>query len=177
MPVLCRLSYSSGNQGMIAKRLSRLAVVGLTAMAVACSSTNGEVSPSATRSGLPTGTIRIITSSGTVELQVQIAETEESRRRGLMGVRTLAPDAGMAFVFDEPVETGFWMKNTLIPLSIAFWDERGRIVAIREMTPCHEIPCPLYSPGAGYVGAVEANRGFFSAHDVRPGDRINLIRS
>jgi uncharacterized membrane protein (UPF0127 family) len=161
---------------MIAKRWRRLAAVGLTTVAVACSSSNGAESPAASPSGLPTGILRITTASATIELRVRIAETDDSRRKGLMGVRHLDQDAGMAFVFDEPVETGFWMKNTLIPLSIAFWDEQRRIVAIREMTPCHEIQCPLYSPGADYVGAVEANRGFFSAHDVRPGDQVNLIR-
>ena len=162
---------------MIAKRLGRLAAIGLTAWAVACSSAERGETPAATPSGLPTGTIRITTSSSTVELQVRIAETDESRRIGLMGVRHLDSDAGMAFLFDEPVRSGFWMKNTVIPLSIAFWDGQGRIVAIREMTPCHETPCPIYSPGADYVGAIEANRGFFAAHDVQVGDRIQLIRN
>jgi uncharacterized membrane protein (UPF0127 family) len=153
-----------------------LAAVGLLTVAVGCSSTNRPSSPAPNPSQLPTGTVRIETRSGTVKLHVQIAETDDSRRRGLMGVRRLDPDDGMAFLFDDPVRTGFWMKNTLIPLSIAFWDANGRIVAIREMTPCHEIPCPLYSPGVEYVGAVEANRRFFAAHDVRPGDRASLIR-
>ncbi len=90
--------------------------------------------------------------------------------------RYLAPNAGMAFLFDRPTENRFWMKNTLIPLSIAFWDEAGRIVSIVDMAPCREDPCPLYSAGTSYIGAVEVNRGFFKAHGVKVGDRVDLQR-
>ncbi|HEX2068889.1 MAG TPA: DUF192 domain-containing protein [Actinomycetota bacterium] len=109
-------------------------------------------------------------------LRVEIADTPPARSAGLMGRRHLAPDAGMAFLFDEPTENRFWMKNTLIPLSIAFWDETGRIVSILHMAPCREDPCPLYSAGTSYIGAVEVNRGFFKAHGVRVGDRVELQR-
>jgi uncharacterized membrane protein (UPF0127 family) len=161
---------------MISKRLRLLVPLALAAVAAACSSTDGGVSPSAKPSPLPTGTIRITTSAGIVELEVQIAETTEARRRGLMGVRNLEPDAGMAFLFPEPVDPGFWMKGTLIPLAIAFWNSDGRIVDIQEMTPCRNDPCPFHSPGAPVVGAVEANRGFFEANGVRPGDPVELVR-
>jgi hypothetical protein len=66
------------------------------------------------------------------------------------------------------------MKDTLIPLSIAFWDERDRIVAILDLDPCREDPCPVYSPGASYVGAVEANQGYFDRHGVETGDVVRL---
>ena len=94
-----------------------------------------------------------------------------------MDVRHLDADAGMAFLFDGPVRTGFWMKHTLIPLSIAFWDTGGRIVDILEMTPCTKVPCPIYSPKDVYVGAVEANRGFFASAGVEAGDRLTLRRT
>jgi uncharacterized membrane protein (UPF0127 family) len=164
---------------MIAKRLGRLAALSLIAVAVGCSSTNRVASPapSPSPSGLPIGTLIIQSRSGTIELQVQVAETDKDRQRGLMGVTQLGADAGMAFLFDDPVRTGFWMKDTLIPLSIAFWDAGGRIVDILEMTPCRKIPCPIYSPSDAYVGAVEANRGFFAGRSVRPGDLISLKRS
>jgi len=80
----------------------------------------------------------------------------------------------MVFVFDGPAGGGFWMKNTLIPLSIAFWDQSGLILKIMDMTPCWADPCPVYYPGVVYVGAVETNRGWFAAHAVRPGDRVAL---
>jgi uncharacterized membrane protein (UPF0127 family) len=89
-----------------------------------------------------------------------------------MDVRTLRPDEGMAFLYDGPVEQPYWMKDTLIPLSIAFWDRDRRIVSILEMAPCRGDPCPLYRAARPFVGAVEANKGFFSTHGVRVGDRI-----
>jgi uncharacterized membrane protein (UPF0127 family) len=176
MPVLCRLSYSSGDRPMIAKRLGRLVAVGLTLVAVGCSSTNRAAPPAASPSVLPTGTIRISTDTGVVKLEVQIAETGEARRRGLMGVRELDPDEGMAFLFEEPGQGSFWMKNTLIPLAIAFWGPDGRILEMQEMTPCTTDDCPLYSPNGPFVGAVEADRGFFAEHGVQPGDRVQLVR-
>jgi uncharacterized membrane protein (UPF0127 family) len=118
----------------------------------------------------------LLSADGPVTLRVEIADTPLARSRGLMGRRHLAPKAGMAFLFDHPTENRFWMKNTLIPLSIAFWGEAGRIVSIVDMVPCREGPCPLYSAGTPYIGAVEVNRGFFRAHGVRVGDRVELQR-
>ena len=90
--------------------------------------------------------------------------------------RSLAPDAGMVFLFDDPTAYYFWMKDTVIPLSIAFWDEGGRIVSILDMFPCRKDSCPLYSAGTSYIGAVEVNRGFFKAHGVKVGNRVELQR-
>jgi uncharacterized protein len=125
---------------------------------------------------LPRGTISFQSVSGPVSLRVEIAQTEQDRERGLMGRRILAADAGMAFLFPTPTEEAFWMKDTPIPLAVAFWGRSGRIVAIMEMIPCRADPCPLYSPHASYVGAVEANRGFFAMHEVHIGDHIALAR-
>jgi uncharacterized protein len=91
-----------------------------------------------------------------------------------MGRQSLAADAGMVFVFPKDSKDAFWMKDTLIPLSIAFYDGRGRIVSLLDMEPCHAQPCPLYSPGAVYRGALEVNRGAFERWGVRVGDRLRL---
>src|SRR5690349_7238068 len=99
-------------------RLVALAI-GLLLIASCTGSASRSSSPPAP---LPRGTLIVRTQAGSVPLAVQIARTEDARRRGLMGRRSLAPDAGMAFLFDGPVRNGFWMKDTLIPLSIAFWD-------------------------------------------------------
>ena len=104
-------------------------------------------------------------------LTVQIADTPDERAHGLMGVTSLPPDDGMAFLFDGPTEETFWMKDTLIPLAIAFVDGE-RIVAIREMVPCTGDPCPTYDPGAPYTYAVEANGGWFQSHGIAEGDRV-----
>jgi uncharacterized protein len=93
-----------------------------------------------------------------------------------MGQASLGPDSGMAFVWAEPTESTFWMKDTPIPLSIAFWDANGRIVAIREMTPCTADPCETYGSPVAYVGAVEAGTGWFRAHAVNVGDVVELMR-
>lgn len=126
--------------------------------------------------GLPTGTLHIQTGSEDVVLDVSIAETPETRSRGLMGVEKMAEDAGMVFLETQPVQQAFWMKNTLIPLSIAFWDESGTIRDILDMEPCAEEPCQLYTPQHPWVGAVEVNQGFFAEHGVEPGDRVRLER-
>lgn len=118
--------------------------------------------------------LRISTSAGTVTLHVEIADSAAERRVGLSGRATLPADAGMAFLWDEPVRARFWMKDTLIPLQIAFWDERGRIIAILDMPPCRADPCPTYGPDRPFVGAVEANAGWFTAHGVAPGDTVLL---
>jgi uncharacterized protein len=132
--------------------------------------------PSTGPSGLPHGTLIIQTGSAQATLRVQIAETEQHRRNGLMGAEELDADAGMAFLFDSPTTAPFWMRDTLIPLSIAFWRTDGTIVAILAMQPCRADPCRQYSAGTPYVGAVEANLGYFEQNQVRVGDVVRLVR-
>jgi uncharacterized protein len=107
-------------------------------------------------------------------LNVRIAETEQERQTGLMNVMALAPDDGMAFVFDEPVTTSFWMKDTLIPLSVAFVGQDGRVVSTSDMQPCEADPCPTYAASGPYILAVEANLGWFADHGIAPGDAAKL---
>jgi uncharacterized membrane protein (UPF0127 family) len=152
---------------------SRLAAL-VAATLVAASCTNASVAPVDPPGPLPRGALIVRTSAGSVPLAVEIARTESARRYGLMGRRSLAPDAGMVFLFPGPVRDGFWMKDTRIPLSIAFWDAQRRIVATMEMVPCRTDPCPLYTPSEDYVGAAEANRGWFTRNGVRPGDAVTL---
>ena len=120
-------------------------------------------------------TLSIRTSAGPVTMTVEVADSEPERERGLMGRRRLAPDADMAFLFERPTETGFWMKDTLIPLDIAYWTRGGRIVSVLHMRPCRADPCPVYPPGTSYVGAVEANWGFFDRRGIGVGDRVRLV--
>jgi uncharacterized protein len=110
-------------------------------------------------------------------LFVEVADAPDEHRRGLMGVEHLPADEGMAFVFEEPTETTFWMKDTLIPLSIAFVDAGGVIVGVREMPPCEADPCPSYGVDRPFVLAVEANRGWFTDRGIGAGDRANLEAS
>jgi uncharacterized membrane protein (UPF0127 family) len=138
----------------------------------ACSGSEPAASPQP--GGLPTGTLSVRTQTGEVTLQVEIAETAPARTAGLMNRTSLAAAAGMVFLFDGPTDGSFWMKDTRIPLSIAFWDPGGLILAILDMEPCRADPCPLYSPGVTYVGAVEVNQGFFQDHGIGTGDTVAL---
>jgi uncharacterized membrane protein (UPF0127 family) len=112
--------------------------------------------------------------SAGVALHVEVADSDRERARGLMGVAELPADEGMAFVWPEPVETTFWMKDTQIPLSIAFVGADGRIVTIAEMSPCHADPCPTFAADGPFVMAVEANRGFYADAGIGVGDRAIL---
>ena len=127
----------------------------------------------------PHGTATITTPQARVKakVQVEIADTDARRERGLMFRRSLAPRAGMAFVWPSDVTGAFWMKDTLIPLSIAFYDARGRIVRILDMEPCKEDPCPLYDPKVAYRGALEVNEGAFERWGISAGDRLRITSS
>jgi len=111
---------------------------------------------------------------GSVGVEVEIADEPAERARGLMGRTQLPEDRGMVFLFEEETTSAFWMKDTLIPLSIAFWGADGRIAAIVDMQPCRTDPCPRYSPGVPYLGAVEVNLGWFERNGVAIGDRVEL---
>lgn len=107
-------------------------------------------------------------------MPVWVADTRALRQRGLMGRESLPPDAGMVFVFEEDTGGGFWMKDTLIPLSIAFLDDSGQIVDILDMEPCQADPCPVYTPDATYRYALEANEGFFEDHGITTDWTVDL---
>jgi uncharacterized membrane protein (UPF0127 family) len=107
-------------------------------------------------------------------LYVAVAETAQEQQEGLMGVEMLPADEGMAFLFERPVDSTFWMKDTLVPLSIAFVDANGRVIGVRDMPPCETDPCPRYGVDDPYVLAVEANLGWFEEAGVEVGDHAEL---
>jgi uncharacterized membrane protein (UPF0127 family) len=151
-------------------RTTIVAVTCLGLMAVACDTREAPAQPGEADHGVSFTT----SSGGSARLDVRIADSDAERARGLMGVEHLGQHEGMAFVFDEPTTGSFWMKDTLIPLSIAFVDGSGTIVTVREMEPCTSDPCPTYGADAPYVLAVEANAGFFERTGVGVGDRAEL---
>jgi uncharacterized membrane protein (UPF0127 family) len=108
-----------------------------------------------------------------VPVRVEIADTDAERQTGLMGRTTLAGDAGMLFVFDQEQTLSFWMKDTLIPLSIAYIDAEGRIVDIQDMQPLDDIP-PQYVSAEPAQYALEVNQGFFEERGVSVGDMVAL---
>jgi hypothetical protein len=98
-----------------------------------------------------------------VSFDPELALTPASRSLGLMN-RSRAPTDGMLFVFPEDTRGGFWMKNTLVPLRILFFDARGVRVRAFRMTPCRSDPCRLYTPPEAYRFALE-----LGVADRRPG--------
>src|SRR5215210_5369063 len=132
---------------------------------VACSGTNSQTNR-------PASTVTFDGSDAV--LYVAVADTAHEQQKGLMGVEILPADEGMAFVFDEPVDSTFWMKGTLIPLSIAFVDESGRVIGVRDMQPCETDPCPRYGVDDLYVLALEANLGWFEEEGIEIGDQAEL---
>ncbi len=96
------------------------------------------------------------------DLTVAVADTPQARGRGLMGITDLGGLDGMLFVFDNDIEAGFWMKDTLIPLDVAFFDAEGRAVNRLSMEPCTADPCPTYNAAGPYRFAVEAPAGDLS---------------
>jgi len=106
-----------------------------------------------------------------VEITVEIARTEEERSQGLMHRKKLPDGEGMIFVFDRDQQLSFWMKNTVIPLSIAFIASNGRIIEIRDMRPL-DLSAIQSSRSVRY--ALEAPQGWFDRAGIKPGDVVNL---
>ena len=110
--------------------------------------------------------------AGMYLIRAEVAADLASRARGLMFRREMPSNAGMLFIFDEPGSQCMWMKNTLIPLSVAFLDDEGKIVNIEDMTPQTEDSHCARQP-ARY--ALEMNRGWFAARGIKPGTRLGGI--
>ncbi|MDV6317620.1 DUF192 domain-containing protein [Chromohalobacter sp. HP20-39] len=112
-------------------------------------------------------------------LSVEVARQADERATGLMNRDTLAPDAGMLFVYprQQPPEAAFWMYRTRIPLDIAFLGAGGEVRAIRHMRPCQaesSAECPSYAAGAPFRAALEVNAGYFRRHGIEVGDRLPI---
>jgi uncharacterized membrane protein (UPF0127 family) len=131
--------------------------------------------PTATGTGaspLPISTVT--TSAGErVPVEVEIADTDAERQTGLMGRNILPENAGMLFVFEGAQTLSFWMRDTLIPLSIAYIDAEGRIVDIQDMQPLDDVP-PHYVSAEPAQYALEVNQGFFEERGVMVGDTVEL---
>ncbi len=111
-------------------------------------------------------------SAGMHLIRAEVAADFATRARGLMHRESLGANAGMLFVFEQPEIQCMWMKNTLIPLSVAFIDERGAIINIADMEP-HSERTHCAARQASY--ALEMNRGWFAARGIKPGMRLGGI--
>jgi len=102
-------------------------------------------------------------------LKVELAIEEPQRLQGLMYRKALGKEDGMLFIFDEPGYHSIWMKNTLIPLSVAFVDKDGVILNIADMEP-QTLDSHMAAGPAVY--AIETNRGWYADKKVKAGDKV-----
>jgi len=123
------------------------------------------------------GTLTITQGAKRVTIQVEVARNE-ARSQGLMHRYSLPENAGMLFVFDSDGKWGFWMKNTLIPLSIGFIDKNWRLLQILDMKVADDPangPFTIYEPSSAYRYALEVNQGFFQRKGITPGAQVKLV--
>lgn len=135
----------------------RLALVLMVALAAACSNAKKGLVP-----------VRF----GSHTLWVEVADEDPERSHGLMYRHELPENEGMLFVFEEPHEASFWMKNTPLPLSIAFLDENKAVLNVEQMVPYDERTFHRSRGLALY--AVEANKGWFEARGIGPGTKAEF---
>lgn len=107
------------------------------------------------------------------EIRVEVARTPEDRAVGLMWRKQLGKEEGMLFIFEEEGYHSFWMKDTLIPLSIAFIDREGRIVKIVDMKP---LTLRSHPPPKPILYALEMNQGWFSQNGIKSGDTVRFSK-
>ncbi len=123
------------------------------------------------------GTLIIVQGKVRVTLNVEVADTPESRAQGLMNRTSLPENAGMLFDLESTGHWAFWMKNTLIPLSIAFISESWEIVDILDMAVAADPekgPFPYYEPAKPARYALEVNQGFFRRKGVGVGAKVTF---
>jgi uncharacterized membrane protein (UPF0127 family) len=145
------------------------ALVAFAALAVACGD-----APAAAPSTVQTPSARQVTIQGdghSETLNVEVAATPPERQQGLMFRQELDDSAGMLFLFPADDSVGFWMKNTYIPLTIAFIDSSGRVVELRDGRPLDET---VLTPAHPYRYALEVNQGWFERHGLGVGARLTL---
>ena len=107
------------------------------------------------------------------EIWVEVVRTPEERAQGLMERKHLGEDEGMLFIFEKEDYHSFWMKNTLIPLSIAFIDREGKILKIADMEP---LTLDSHPPPKPILYALEMRKGWFSANGIQVGDVLRFSK-
>ena len=115
---------------------------------------------------------RIELSASFHRIDAEVAADQQNRMQGLMNRRSMATNQGMLFVFTHPDRHCMWMRNTLLPLSVAFLDEQGRILNIEDMKPQTENNHCASSPARF---ALEMNQGWFASKGIKVGQRIGGV--
>jgi len=112
---------------------------------------------------------------GTVcQLCLWLAETGDQRALGLMYATDLGGPDGMVFHYDTPTTSAFWMKNTVMPLSIAFYSADGTFLDAFDMAPCTADPCPSYPTPSNFTDAIEVPQGMLAQLGLTPGSTLSV---
>jgi len=127
--------------------------------------------PLPTAAGLPTAHITVEEDPPGVSLDVEIAANETDRDTGLMYRQTLSDSDGMLFLFPSPTTLGFWMKNTYVPLDIAFLDDLGRVMQIVHGKP---LDTTVLRPSSAYTSVLEVAGGWFDRHNLGVGATVHM---
>jgi len=168
------MSRSKTMAGATLALLAGLAVLG-------CGAADGADGEAASDTGQDSGMVAEATPApsgdlvpirvGGIEIMVEVADEDEERTRGLMHRESLPENQGMLFVYTDERTLSFWMRNTLIPLDIAYIDREGRIVDIQQMEPQDPTTHPSAAPA---MYALEMNKGWFERNGVEVGARIEF---
>ena len=120
-------------------------------------------------------TVRLTAPDGhTISVVTEVADDDAERERGLMGRTSLQDGHGMVFLFDAEQQLYFWMKDTLIPLDVLYFDADGRYVSAATMPPCQTDPCSNYASARPAKTALEVPAGFVAKNGVGAGWSIEL---
>ncbi len=158
-------------------RRAVLALCGLALLAASCAEGAPQSTPVAD-DPTPFATAApetVVVAFGDATITAEVVADSAGRQLGLMNRTELGADAGMLFLFPRPDEGGFWMKNTLIPLQIAYMRTTApgtfEVLVIKDMVPCttKDEDCTIYDPEVVYDAALEVNDGWFDRHEVRAG--------
>lgn len=139
--------------------------VATLALALLASMPASAQAPDGKPQSLPITTIRV----GPHTVAAEVASTPDQRTLGLMYRFSLPAEHGMLFVFPEPQPLAFWMRNTFIPLSIAYIDAEGRILNVVEMAPRSDASHPSRGDA---LYALEMRKGWFADKGIGPGTRV-----
>lgn len=155
---------------MNGKRIWRRPAALAAAVVLAISGATAALGQGGRLATFPTSKVTIASGGKTHEFRVEIATTPRQVQQGLMFRRSLAPDAGMLFVYRRPIDSAMWMKNTLIPLDMLFIRAGGKIGRIAERTvPMSEAIIPS---GGAVIAVLELNAGTASRLGIEPGDKV-----
>ena len=152
----------------IARSLLRRLRRGFVLAALSISAAGAWAAGTPPQTGLPVVTLDI---AGKV-VRAEVASTSEQQQTGLMGRRSLPANHGMLFVFAQPQRVCMWMRDTLIPLSVAFIDAHGLVTNLAEMRAQTDTT-HCAARDVGY--ALEMPSHWFAQHGVKPGDRIGSL--